>query len=77
MSKKGRVKAEFEIDGNISDISVTKGRVYTLESKVNEYNFKGRLIKSTEINNGASKISACPSGVLVLYSSGVDFIKEG
>jgi len=77
LSKKGKVKAEFEIDGNISDISVSKGRVYTLESKVNEYNFKGKLIKSTEISNGGSKISACPSGVMVLYSSGVDFIKEG
>ena len=48
-----------------------------LGEKVTEYNFKGDKIKSTDINNGAIKICAAPKGVMVLYSSGVDFIKEG
>ncbi len=77
LSKSGRVKAEFEIEGNISDISACNGKVYTLSEKVNEYNFRGKLVKSSDINNGATKVSASENGVMILYSSGVDFIKEG
>lgn len=77
LNQKGRKKAAFEVEGNVVDVSVSKGRVYTLAEKVNEYNFRGKLIKATEINNGGSKITATPKGVLVLHSSGVDFIKEG
>ena len=76
LSKKGAVKAKFSIEGSVSDISASDGRVYTLGEKVNEYNFDGEIVNSSEINNGAVKIAACPSGVTVLYSSGVDFIKE-
>ena len=77
LSKKGNIKASFSIEGNVSDVSVSDGSIYTLGEKVNEYNFDGEIIKSTEINNGAVKLSACESGVMVLYSSGIDFIKEG
>lgn len=77
LSKRGKVKAEFSVEGSISDISVCDGKVYTLGEKVKEYNFDGELVKSSKINNGAIKLSACPSGVMVLYSSGVDYIKEG
>lgn len=77
LSKTGRVKAEFEIEGNIADVSACDGKVYTLDEKVNEYNFSGKLVKSTDIDNGATKVSASENGVMVLYSSGVDFIKEG
>ena len=77
LSKTGSVKAEFEIEGNVADVSACKGKVYALSEKVNEYNFKGKLVKSTDINNGATKVSACENGVMVLYSSGIDFIKEG
>ena len=76
LSKKGAVKAKFSIEGSVSDISASDGRVYTLGEKVNEYNFDGEILSSSENNNGAVKIAACPSGVAVLYSSGVDFIKE-
>ena len=76
LSKKGAVKAQFSIDESISDISAYDNRVYTLGEKVNEYNFDGEIVSSSENNNGAVKIAACPSGVAVLYSSGVDFIKE-
>ncbi|MBQ5590400.1 MAG: hypothetical protein IIU65_01825 [Clostridia bacterium] len=77
LSKSGRERAQFTVEGNVSDISACNGSVYTLGEKVTEYNFKGDKIKSTDINNGAIKICAAPKGVMVLYSSGVDFIKEG
>ena len=73
----GNEKAEFSINGNISDISVYNKRIYTLGEKVTEYDFKGNVVKVTEINNGAVKIAACKKGTVILYSSGVDFIKEG
>lgn len=73
----GNEKAEFIINGNISDISVYNKRIYTLGEKVTEYDFKGNVVKVTEINNGAVKIAACKKGTVILYSSGVDFIKEG
>lgn len=76
LSKTGDLKSKFAIEGNISDISANGGRIYALGEKVIEYDFDGKIVKSSEINNGAVKISACPSGVTVLYSSGVDFIKE-
>ena len=76
LSKTGDIKAQFSIEGSISDISASDGHVYTLGEKLNEYNFDGEIISSSENNNGAVKIAACPSGVTVLYSSGVDFIKE-
>ncbi|MGN0173452.1 MAG: DUF5711 family protein [Acutalibacteraceae bacterium] len=77
LSKDGTQKAKFAIEGNVSDISVTKGSIYILGEKVNEYDFEGKLVKSSEIKNGAVKLAAFSKGVAVLYSSGVDFIEEG
>lgn len=76
LNKKGKLKTQFAVEGNISDISVYDRKVYTLGEKINSYNFNGELLKSSELSNGGDKIAACSSGVMVLYSSGVDFIKE-
>lgn len=76
LSKAGDRKAKFTVDGNISDVSVYKNSIFTLGEKVNEYDFDGKKTKSSKINNGAINISAMPGGLAVLYSSGIDYIKE-
>ena len=71
----GKVKAEFDIQGNISDISCYRNKIYTLAETVSCYNFSGELLNQSEINNGASDIQAFSRGVAVLYSTGIDLIK--
>ena len=75
LNANGKNKAEFEIQGNISDISCYKNKVYTLDENVCCYNFSGEKLEKIEINNGASDIQAFPRGVAVLYSSGIDLVK--
>lgn len=71
----GEVKAQFDIQGNVFDISCHNNRLYILEESVCEYDYSGKLLNKSKINNGAVDIEAFGRGVAILYPTGIDLIK--
>ena len=63
-NKKGKLVSEFNFDGIISDIQITKNHIYCMsETVVSIYSIEGELLRTAECDFGAVRLA-----VLSAYS---------
>lgn len=65
----GSIYGSFNVDTDISGISMYNSRVYIMSSKLFTYTNNGKLLKSDEIDTGAVDVKAMKNQAVILYST--------